>query len=290
MNKKKTEAPIFIGGIYRSGTSLLRAMLCRHSNIAGGLETFWFDLDFDGKARLGESVRHWDGTRTESLDIHTTRLADYFDMDRNAVASMVNTCAGAEEFTDRFMAKYAAGLGKSRWAEKTPANVLYIDRIFAFWPKAAFIHVVRDPRDVYSSVRRTGKWSEPESFAKLWVHFMRAYEIGKNSASPKAMIEVRYEDLVADPVSTMSRVLHFLNEPWEEAVAGFQGDPADFDKVRRLTGKSSATLKQLAKPLVENRVGAWRNELGNLEDLSELERIIADAGFASLWEKYKCRR
>ena len=39
--------PIFIGGIFRSGTTLLRAMLGQHPNIAAGLETYWFDIDWD---------------------------------------------------------------------------------------------------------------------------------------------------------------------------------------------------------------------------------------------------
>ena len=39
-------APIFIGGMFKSGTSLLRAMLGQHSAIASGLETYWFDWDW----------------------------------------------------------------------------------------------------------------------------------------------------------------------------------------------------------------------------------------------------
>ncbi|MDZ7696604.1 MAG: sulfotransferase [Deltaproteobacteria bacterium] len=85
MNKNFFISPIFIGGLYKSGTSLLRAMLSQHSSIVGGLETFWFDLDFSGKTQSIHNVRNWDATRSEPLHDHITRLANFYDMDREVV-------------------------------------------------------------------------------------------------------------------------------------------------------------------------------------------------------------
>ena len=45
-NDPKT-SPIFIGGLFKSGTTLLRAMLGQHSAIASGLETQWFKMDWE---------------------------------------------------------------------------------------------------------------------------------------------------------------------------------------------------------------------------------------------------
>ena len=285
---KSSSSPIFIGGLYKSGTSLLRAMLSRHSNIAGGLETFWFDLDFEGRARLDQSVRHWDGTRIEPLEKHIMRLSDYFDLDMPTVSELARNSTCAEEFIDRFMSGYAALISKKRWVEKTPANVLHIERIFRCWSTASFIHIVRDPRDVYSSnVTRAGKYSEPDVFARLWIKFITAYKDAEKSDSPDSFMEVRYEDLVLEPSKTMRIVLDFIHEPWEEAVAQFPGRPADFQKVQRITGKASATLERLSKPLVTDRVGAWKNELENPEKLLELEKLIEKAGFGDLWERHK---
>lgn len=60
-------------------------------------------------------------------------------------------------------------------------------------------------------------------------------------------------------------VLAFLGEPWEEAVAAFDGEPGDFERVRRATGKESTTLQRLAQPLTGARVGVWRKALGPAE-------------------------
>lgn len=284
VNKAKSP-PIFVGGVYRSGTSLLRAMLSRHSNIAGGLETFWFDLDFAGKAQ-GNNIRNWDGTRCEPLHEHVYRLTDFYDLDKEFVLSLTEKCSTGEEFIDRFMAEYTKRKEKLRWVEKTPANILHMKRIFTFWPKGRFIHVIRDPRDVYSSVRRTGKWSEPEIFAKLWIKFINAYVDAKQKLPQEFIMEVRYENLVHEPEQTIRTVLDFIREPWEEEVANFKGESTDFEKVKSLTGKSSTTLEMLSKPLVKNRVGAWRDELQE-KVLKDLEMIIEDQGFAETWNHYK---
>ena len=281
-------SPVFIGGLYKSGTSLLRAMLGRHSNIASGLETFWFDLDFTGQAQHIKESRNWDATRNEPLEQHIDRLAAFFDLNRELVYSMCEQSSCAEEFLNRFMSTYASQKGKKRWVEKTPANVLHIDRIFSFWPNACFIHVVRDPRDVYSSnAKKSEQWSCPETFARLWIKFVSAYEKAKVSGRYPLTLEIRYEDIVMAPFKTMRMVLEYINEPWEESTACFSGEPQDIEKVRKITGKTSATLKSLSKPLAKDRIGAWRRELEKSSHLSELEHKIQQAGYGNTWNQYK---
>ena len=56
----------------------------------------------------------------------------------------------------------------------------------------------------------------------------------------------------------MQRVLGFLGEPWEPQVADFDGQPDDFDRVLRATGKESRTLRRLVAPLTIARVGVWK--------------------------------
>ncbi|MDZ7696603.1 MAG: sulfotransferase [Deltaproteobacteria bacterium] len=200
---------------------------------------------------------------------------------------MAQQSCSAEDFIGRFMTEYAVISGKKRWVEKTPANVLHLERIFSFWPKAYFVYVVRDPRDVYSSVCRAGKWTEPDIFAKLWIKFINAYEKAKKVVPPRSIMEVKYEELVLEPEKTMRDVLDFVGESWEKGVARFLGEPKDFERVRKFTGKSSTTLEQLSRPLVKNRIGAWRNELENEKDLLKLEEIIKNMGFYDTWVAYQ---
>ncbi|WP_291322735.1 sulfotransferase [Desulfonatronospira sp.] len=287
MSSYSKSSPVFIGGLYKSGTSLLRAMLGKHSNIAGGLETFWFDLDFSGKD-LKADKRNWDGTRNEPLQEHVSRLAAYYDVNTMAALDMAEQCSSGEAFIDSFMSTYASLNGKKRWVEKTPANTLHIERIFTFWPQAYFIHVVRDPRDVYSSnALKSEEWSNPETFSNLWIKFISAHEEAKKTNWSLLMVEIRYEDLVLYPKETMRDILEFIREPWEDSVAGFQGESKDLEKVQNITGKTSSTLMRLSQPLSTTRIGAWKKELSAPWRLAAVEDIIQKAGFIRLWDSYK---
>ena len=73
-----SRAPIFIGGMFKSGTTLLRAMLGQHSAIASGLETYWFD---------------WNWSQRDSAEMKRTleRLAGYFDMSAEEVRALAKS-------------------------------------------------------------------------------------------------------------------------------------------------------------------------------------------------------
>src|SRR4051812_21097861 len=105
-----SHAPIFVGGMFKSGTSLLRAMLGQHSAIASGLETYWFDWN-------------WPSRESDSMKIMYGRLAHFFDMDVAEVTAMAMESDSAEAFLSTLMAEVARRQGKPRWAEKTPGNI-----------------------------------------------------------------------------------------------------------------------------------------------------------------------
>lgn len=239
-------APIFIGGMFKSGTTLLRAMLGQHSNIAAGLETYWFDLDLSG-------------SDVKASREHVTKTARLFDIDPQAAWAMAERACRAEAFLDAFMAQVAARQGKSRWAEKTPGNIVHIDRIVAFWPRAKVIHILRDPRDVFSSMLEAGKSTSPEDFASVWSRMVPPAD----PAASEHLLPIRYENLIADTERTMHCVLDFVGEPWEDAVSWFSGSDDEYEKVLRVTGKTSTTLNRMRKPISDDRVGLWRRVIGD---------------------------
>lgn len=274
MNSKdeKARSPIFVGGLCKSGTSLLRAMIAQHSRIAGGLETYWFDLP-------------WDGPR-DQLQEHVDRLRRFFDLDEKTVARVFGGSESAEDFLDAFMGEVSAMQGKPRWVEKTPGNVLHLKRIYGAWPYAPVIHVIRDPRDVLASLRQARKWDDIETFSNLWCRFFGAVRDFKESNGLRhevSFLEMRYEDLVLRPVDTMKKVMGFVGEDWEEAVACFNGRPPEFEKVLEITGKASTTLKRLATPLARNRVNIWPDIL-DPDDLKRLRDAVDAKGLLSVWE------
>ncbi len=270
------KTPIFVGGLFKSGTSLLRAMLGQHSNIAAGLETYWFDLDWPAR----------DGV---DMQARIGRLAEFFDLAAAEVRQIAADSPSAETFVGRLLDFIAQREDKRRWAEKTPGNIVHADRILAAWPDASILHIVRDPRDVYASLRQAAKWDTVEAFSDRWCDFLGAAkrhkaELGLNAGN---FLEVRYEALVTEPLETMRVVLAFLGEPFEEAAARFGGKDGEFEKVKRATGKASTTLKRLGEPMTKARVGIWRDVLEDGE-LDELKREIARRGLGDLYDRI-CR-
>ena len=268
-----SRAPIFVGGMFKSGTSLLRAMLGQHSAIASGLETYWFDWD-------------WSARESASMKVMYGRLAHFFDMSVAEVTGMAMRSDTAEDFLETLMVEVARRQGKPRWAEKTPGNIAHADRIWAAWPDAKIVHIIRDPRDVFASLVEAKKWDSPEEFADRWVSTIgRGLRLkGEINPSDKSYLAIRYEDLIGASEQTMRRVIDFIEEPWEAVVAQFTGRPEDFDKVLEATGKASTTLERLKEPLSGERVGIWPQVLTQ-NQLMEIKRAVNARGYGDIYER-----
>lgn len=239
-------SPIFIGGYHRSGTTLMRVMLHRHPHIACGPESQLLD-----RTGFLEFHRFLEETWIPQLQLYGFGVGE---LDR-AIAA----------FLDNFFTRYQLQRGKQRWAEKTPKNILRIDYLFRLFPQAQFIHMVRDPRDVYCSVRQkacstTPRWSRftAEETAQDWVKRVRQ---GLAWRDDPRCLEVRYEDLVCDPVTTMRAVLAFLQEPWDDSIL----EPNDHDDV--LSHQSNADRR-----VFTSSVGRWQRDLP-VEDVEQIESI-----------------
>jgi hypothetical protein len=257
--------------MFKSGTTLLRAMLGEHSAIASGLETYWFN---------------WNWTERDSAKMQgkIVQLAGFYDLPSDEVVALAQSAPSTEAFLDALMKELASKLGKRRWAEKTPGNIAHVDRIWSFWPNAQVIHITRDPRDVFASLREARKWDSVEEFAERWCNTIGAGTELINRINPDetAYLVIRYEDLIDAPEATMRRVVSFLNEDWEPQVGTFSGRDGDFEKVRDATGKASTTLERLKEPLTNQRVGIWRNILAE-KDIADIKDAIASRGFGEVY-------
>jgi hypothetical protein len=265
--------PIFLGGMFKSGTTLLRAMLGQHSAIASGLETYWFDWDWAN--RNGAEMRRV-----------FERLADYFHMSAGAVLALAESAATPAACLDALMRELTRRESKRRWAEKTPGNIAHVDRIWDAWPDAQVIHITRDPRDVFASLVEARKWDTAAEFADRW-----AATVGRNEQllahlrpGAESYLAIRYEDLIGAPDATMRRVLEFLHEQWEPQVASFDGRQEDFEIVLEATGKASTTLERLKEPLTDDRVGIWPQVLSQAQ-VAAIQQAVAARGFADLYAR-----
>jgi len=264
---------IFVGGMFKSGTSLLRAMLGRHSQIASGLETYWFDLN-------------WHNLSSEDTSERLRIIRELYEIEKKVFDKLILDSSTAEEFISRLMAYWAVSKGKKCWAEKTPGNIHHLDRIYNYWPDAVVIHIIRDPRDIFASLLEAKKWNTTTMFMEKWIPVFKSVENFQSQGLLKnnKYIEIKYEDLVKDPVSQLENMCDELHISFEGKMANFEGEKSDFSKVKAVTGKESTTLARLAKPLMTSRTGIWKEALGK-KDLDELQNFANEFGLSESYKK-----
>jgi hypothetical protein len=268
-----TKRPIFIGGMFKSGTSLLRAMVGQHPNIASGLETYWFDIP----------VPNIESDKTQE---RLRQLAEFYEFEHEQVLSMAAAAGDNVAFLSALLDSYATRLGKRRWAEKTPGNIQHLDEIVAGWPDAKIVHVIRDPKDIFASLCQARKWDTVAEFGERWCksfgareRFLRTLDLNRDR-----YLELRYESLVQDPAETTQQLFKFLEEEWDEHVAVFSGTEDDFNRVLAVTGKASTTLERMKQPLTTGRVGIWRRILSE-SDVAALRNAAAEQGLLHVFRE-----
>ena len=214
--------PFFIVGSDRSGTTLLRLMLNQHPRLRVPRES-WFmpklmdnlplDTPLDEEQVTLAFQLIASHSRWEDLETSNETLWEIF-------STVENPTLGA--LIDALFRYYATSSNKSRWGDKTPSYVKEIERLHQVFPQAKFIHIIRDGRDVYLSLRRK-KWhgTTVEEIAEYWCEMVNAgIESGRALGHPY-YLEVAYEDLVLKSEETLTQICAFLGEEYHERMLGF---------------------------------------------------------------------
>ncbi|MBK1686098.1 sulfotransferase family protein [Rubrivivax gelatinosus] len=267
----KPAAPVFVVGAPRSGTTLLQYMLRSHPalSIPSGEshfivplmrnETGFGDLATeDGVQRVLAWMRGFNRSFIET-DLHGLRF-DERELAQRFVAEGRHTMR--DIVTGLFEAN-AAGEGKPRWGDKTPYYVLHMPRLLAWWPDARFIHIVRDGRDVALSLFARGGFGVHNMFyaARYWQQYVdTGHDDGEQRVPAGQYLELRYEDLIADPSATLRRVCDFLGIVFDEALLDFRKPMTE--------GGDTPLLRQ--PPRADN-AGKWRASMTSRQ-ISVFER------------------
>ena len=257
----------FVVGVARSGTTLLRLMLDAHPELAIPPETH-----FAGRVlRAFEPGGKGPEAAVDAM-VHSPFWPDFgISADEFVRTAADSAGAGPGPLLRAFYEAYAARLGKPRWGDKTPPYLDQMASIQRALPEARFVHVIRDGRDVALSVMPL--WFGPDNLveaARQWSGRIAAAR--RQARRLNGYAEVRYEDLVREPASTLSRLCDLLELPWdpamldyhrgaEERLAEITGDLRWRDG-RTIPGQARVSIHGLSShsPRGE-RVQRWRTEM-----------------------------
>jgi hypothetical protein len=243
------DAPIFIVGGPRSGTTLLRNMLNRHPAIAICRETEFFHWVYARRRTFGNLSDMRNRQRVVKAYLATRRI-HRMKVDLQALEeTLLREGASYQELFLSLLRFFARVHGRRRCGEKTPHNALVAEMLCRWYPGASVFHLLRDPRDAVASMLRM-PWApgNVRSNARSWLQFNLAAWRLRNS--PRYLL-VRYEQLVEQPEQELRRICAFVGEDYSPAMLTPNWDPtADLPWFRR------------AEELVTTeRLGKWREEL-----------------------------
>lgn len=178
---------------------------------------------------------------------------------------------GCDTVTDcivRLHQLYAAPKGAQAWGQKTPRFVRHLELITECFSGARFIHVVRDPRAVASSLILSDVHrSDAYHAAHRW---LTDVQLGLNfeRAHPEVVLRLRYEDLVRDPGLRLRQALDFLGlDP-----ALIPPDGAVTDRTGEYSQYYANIHANLSRQPTADFVDKWRREL-SAEELEVVEAI-----------------
>jgi Sulfotransferase family len=261
----RSAAPVVVLGVSRSGTTLLKEMLDRHSALAIPTESYFVPQLW---------ARHGPRPQREAFLADVARLARIAEwgVTPRMVAERLPAKPTFAAAVAAIYRAYADARGKPRFGDKTPAYMQRLDLLEVAFPGALYVHLVRDGRDAALSLlamrrRPRFNWARPRgllSFAALWRREVEgARRFGATTAAGR-YDELRYEDLVAEPERLLREVCDFLSLPWEPALLEYH---RDVDPERLLDHP------KLAEPPGPGR-SRWREALSR----EQQERFEAVAG------------
>ncbi|MDZ7725844.1 MAG: sulfotransferase [candidate division KSB1 bacterium] len=203
--------PLLIGGCGRSGTTILLSIVSAHPAL------------FTIPEELGMFNRAVESDDGHIVPGRIDRLYRYILFNR-----IPSSC--------RF------------WCEKTPRNVLYLDKIDRYFGgRFKFIHIIRDARDVVLSQHP----SEPERYWVSPERWVRDVSAGLEYDEHPSVLTLYYENLILEFESTVNKICQFLNIPVTEEILNWY---------KHTQVKQSRAYYEKVEQLFQKSIGKWKQE------------------------------
>lgn len=239
----ENDAPVFIVGQPRTGTTLIERIITSHPEVAsaGELQQFYLSI-----RRLSKVLTP---ARMSRELAHAAAELDPSQLGRTYIAATI---------------KHSRG--KPRFVDKMPVNYLYAPLIARALPNAKVIHIVRDPMDsCYSSFKQLFADAYPHSYCleEMARHHLRYFKLMKQwrDILGERMLDVSYEETVSDLEFNARRMIAFLGLDWEDECLDFH---------KQSGAVSTASAVQVRMPVHRRSVGRWRRYEAQLQPVAKI--------------------
>ena len=242
------DAPIFVLGQPRTGTTLIERIITSHSHVhsAGELQQF------------GMAVRRL-SKHTDPKRFSKQLFESALELDCAKVGAVyMESTARVQGDTPKFV-------------DKLPQNYFYVPMILKALPKARIVHLTRDPMDACFA-------SYKQLFADAYLHSYDLEEMARHHYRYRGLMDVwrerfggrfldiSYEETVSDLEPNARRLIEFLGLPWEDACLRFH---------EQAQAVSTASAVQVREPVHTRSIGRWRKYE---QQLRPMRRILEERG------------
>jgi tetratricopeptide (TPR) repeat protein len=238
------KSPIFIVGMPRSGTSLLEQILSTYPGVHGAGELS--DMSKVVTAAMPEAAfKHFPDA-----------VAGLFTEDFRRMG---------EQYTEQIWRHAPTAL---HITDKMPSNFFYLGMIHLMLPNAKIIHAMRDPMDscfsCYSRLFLNNNLSyayDLDALGRYYVRYIKLMRHWHSVLPSNTILDLRYEELVADTEGQARRLLEYLELPWDSRCL-------DYHQNKRLV--KTASVAQVRKPIYHTSLARWKRYEHHLDPLFDL--------------------
>ncbi|MFT6882558.1 MAG: protein-tyrosine sulfotransferase [Marinoscillum sp.] len=264
------DQPFFIFGSGRNGSTMLNRMLNGHGELFLPSEQYFLGNSII-KFKLYNFLIWRDLVKIITGELLPSTGSHTWDFGPDEVFQALNESSdkSLQQLIDTIYRVYGnKSQSFSKWGDTTPLNTFYIPEIYSVFPRAKYIFLVRDGRDVVASYKKggeyLGKLSDPIIAANHWMNSIEKYDWLAKRNEVKC---VQYEDLVHDPIKILSEICHFLGVDFQESMLDFYKEKPKNELY------AEPQHANLGKPVFASSIGNYMSSLEG-QELSTVEKII----------------
>ena len=254
--------PVFIISAGRSGTTLLRSMLVAGGSVAippeiqviHNLPVKFYTLqglNWEGltKALIAEFESHPQFGLWNTNMVPAYQKVINLPKNERSLARLID-----EVFITYSMQQFPKAY---IWGDQSPIHTMYLPYIEKIFPDAKYIHLLRDGRDVIASfVEKFGPVYLDEAIYRWRISIKNAQKLGMKIRADQ-FLEIRYENLVKEPESTLGSICKFIDIP-------YSSNMLDYWKLdTTIEGKRFYAHRNLNKPVFTSSIGSWQKRLSD---------------------------
>ena len=264
-NTEKFHGPLFIVGMPRSGTKLLRDLLNNHSQLGFPPNEShiipYFYRRFKKYKKIHKRKNFHRFYKDFSATIFFQRLAT-----KGPVPSPEKWYSTVSKWDypgvlEAFYQIYAAQSGKTIWGDKTPNYLLYMPLLKSLFPEAKFIHIMRDVRDYCISINYAWQKNYYRA-AQRWYNYIEKCRVDSKLLPNNAYMEITYEALIDNPKQILMQISDFAGVKFENEMLQLKKSTENLGNAQGYIG------------ILKKNYRKWETQM-NINEIRKIESICA---------------